>query len=300
MDIKNIFSRRQKILRNQFPDVYQYTFMSENLRTQIVRIINKASRPEEKLGSDNSSNLFREIRNILCDEYGLFFLTNANHYNNPENDVITFVLTEKNIERVLDAIELFLEIFRNLQISFSKPMLSIDDATSIINQRFKEAGFGFRFENGQAIKLDSDYLHNETVKETIKLIHDKKFKSVNEEFLKAHEHFKKGNFSETIVEALKSFESTMKLILKSKNIKYKQEDTASILLKHLFENNFIPPYLSNYLNNLKSILESGIPTIRNKTASHGKGDKEIEITENLALFTLNITGSSINFLLKNL
>lgn len=287
-------------MRNEFPDIYQYTFMSEILRTQIVRIITKASKPVNKLGSDNSSELFLEIRNTLCDEYGLFFLTNPNHYNNPENDLVTFILTERNIERILDSIELFLEIFLNLKINFSKPMLTLNEATLTINQRFKEAGFGFRFENGKAIKVDSDYFHNETVIETLKLIHDKKFKSVNEEFLKAHEHYKKGNFPEAIVDALKSFESTMKLILKRKNIPYKQDDTTSVLLKHLFEQNFYPSYLSNYLNNLKSILESGLPTIRNKTSSHGKGDMEIEVTENLTLFTLNITGACINLLLRNL
>ena len=73
LSVFDLFSKRQKKLRGELPDVYQYTEIPHKLRVQIIHIV------EDALGSENNSEvakIYKEIHQIFCKEYGKFFLTN--------------------------------------------------------------------------------------------------------------------------------------------------------------------------------------------------------------------------------
>lgn len=62
--------------------------------------------------------------------------------------------------------------------------------------------------------------------------------------------------------------------------------------------NLIPAYLQSQFTSLKTMLETGIPTIRNKNAGHGQGADIKEVPEELASYMLHLTATNLLFLLK--
>jgi hypothetical protein len=71
--IYDLFSKRQKRLRGDVPDVYQYTNLPQNFRVQVVHIV------KSTIGNDSdyntpASQIYNYINNTLCREYGVFKL----------------------------------------------------------------------------------------------------------------------------------------------------------------------------------------------------------------------------------
>jgi hypothetical protein len=80
MPIFDIFSKRQKKLRGEVPDVYIYDKLPESLRVQIVHIWWDTIGNNEQyynIYSDGYKNIrasYRLLVEILCREYGTFRL----------------------------------------------------------------------------------------------------------------------------------------------------------------------------------------------------------------------------------
>lgn len=86
------------------------------------------------------------------------------------------------------------------------------DAIEELNVRFRQAGFGYQFEGGQIVRVDSQLLHSEVVKPALVLLADHRFEGAQDEFLSAHAHYRAGEYEDAIVDANRAFESTMKTI----------------------------------------------------------------------------------------
>ncbi|WP_442960093.1 DUF7014 domain-containing protein [Pseudoalteromonas sp. ND6B] len=126
-------------------------------------------------------------------------------------------------------------------------------------------------------------------------------------------HYRKGENGTAILECNKAFESVMKVIIHkqgwlydasenatdSSENKAKTKASASGLIKICFENKLFPDYLQSQLTSLRTLLESSIPTIRNKNNSHGTGLQTVDIPAPLASFTLHMTASTILFLVES-
>lgn len=305
MAIFDLFSKRQKKLRGEVPEIYVYNDIQYELRVQIVHII------KDSIGIENGSYnnpkepeiAYRHIHKILCKEYGEFAL--VDNYSSDEHNVLNFLLTEKNVEKVLDVIELsFKYIYNVINDNFNSYRfhtdveLTPDESIEELNDRFKEHGIGYQFERGEIIKVDSTFIHSEITKPTLTLIWNKKFSGANEEFLKAHEHYRHGRNKECLAEALKAFESTMKIICIEKGWTFSPNDTAKRLIQVCFQKNLVPTYTQNQFTSLQNLLESGIPTIRNKVGGHGQGQVPHEVDDNLTRYGLNLTGTNIIFLIE--
>lgn len=105
-----------------------------------------------------------------------------------------------------------------------------DDAIDELNTRFNQHAIGYRYESGSIIQVDSEYVHSEAVKPALMLLHANGFDGASDEFIRAHEHYRKGRTKEAIAEALKAFESTMKSICAARNWAYPSGATAKTLL----------------------------------------------------------------------
>lgn len=136
------------------------------------------------------------------------------------------------------------------------------------------------------------------MKPTLAVLRGDGFKGANEEFLQAHEHYRHGRHKECLVDALKAFESTMKAICKMQGWPNQPNDTAKALIGTCLSNGLIPPYLESQIGSLRSLLESGIPTVRNKLGGHGQGADPTVVPEYLARYSLNLTATSILFLVE--
>ena len=176
--------------------------------------------------------------------------------------------------------------------------LKPDEAIEDLNSRFLQHGIGYRYESGRIMRIDSEYLHAEVIKPTLALLQDHCYKGANDEFLKAHEHYRKGEIKDCLTNSLKALESTLKTICTIRKWPYNPTDTAKPLLDVCFTNGLFPPYLQSHYSSLRSMLESGVPTVRNKTSGHGQGPEVVPVPPHYAAYGLHMTGSAIQFLIE--
>ncbi|BAY09417.1 STM4504/CBY_0614 family protein [Calothrix sp. NIES-2098] len=295
MKVYDIFSKRQKRLRGEFPDVYQYVDIPQPLRVQIFYILNDVIAAPIDL---HFMKGFSEIYSRLYREYGKLQQAIVG------KDIINLFLFNTQVtEHILDFIELSFQLIdttyrRSITVNENFSKITADEAIAELNFRFREHGVGYQYESGKMIRVDSQIIHTEAVKPVLHLLSDTRFQGANEEFLKAHEHYRHGRYKECLVECLKAFESTMKTIFDSQGWSYQSTDTAKKLIDICFQNNLIPAYLQTQFTSLRSNLESGIPTIRNKNAGHGQGSQLITIPQHFAAYQLHMTASTILFLLE--
>ncbi|MFW0004452.1 MAG: STM4504/CBY_0614 family protein [Coxiella endosymbiont of Dermacentor nuttalli] len=298
MSIFDLFSRRQRKLKGEVPDVYQYDEIPNQLRVQIIHIV------RDVLGPDNSSqatSVYTFVHKTLCKEYGKFSL--VDHYDTDNEAVFNFFLKEQNYEYCLDIIEIFFKVIDNYVreniYNFHSSKQNPDDAIKELNIRFKEAGVGYQFEQGELIRVDSQFIHSEVVKPVLELLgKNKDYRGASAEFLAAHEHYRHQRYKECLNDCLKSFESLMKSIHKKHSWPFNQNDTAKKLINGCLTNGLIPQYLQNQFSSINILLESGVPTIRNKEGGHGQGHEVKEVPEYLASYALHLTATNLLFLIK--
>lgn len=296
-----IFSKRQKRLRGEVPDVYTYDRIPPELRVQVIHIWG------DTLGHDDtrrnrSAEIYTWIHDQLCREYGLLELVNE-PYTTPENKLRMFLGVCKT-EQALDVIELSFRYINillpnaNERYRLGNPSTSADEATAELNERFRWHGVGYQFESGFIIRVDSQFLHSEAVKPTLELLTAKDYVGANAEFLKAFEHYRHNDTKECLNECLKAFESTMKAICLKRKWAFKPTDTAKALIEVCFQNKLIPDLIQSHISGFRSSLESGIPTIRNRMGAHGQGATVVEVPAHYASYMLHLTATTIQFLVE--
>ena len=103
----------------------------------------------------------------------------------------------------------------------------VDNASTELNYRFKQHNPGYEFVNGEIVRIDNKVLHQEVIKPALRLLYEEGFDGAEEEYRKAFEYRRKGDNKNAILEAGKSFESTIKTICDKKGYTYdKTKDIA--------------------------------------------------------------------------
>jgi hypothetical protein len=309
MAVWDLYSKRRKRELGQVPDVFTYDRLSNELRTQIVHIWGEAIGTPYYDAHDSTGKIqetYQEIVQILRREYGVFKLSDARDpqdARDAHSDLTTWFLSEKNDERVLDAIELTFRIIdkycgQSDYIYGRKNRKIADDAIQELNIRFKEHGIGYQFTDGQIVRVDSQFIHAEAVIPALKLLRGKMYAGAQEEFLSAYEHYRHGKKEEALVDACKSFESAMKAICDKRGWTYdKNKATATDLVNICLAEGLIPSFWQTHFAALRAVLQSGIPTARNRQAGHGSGTQtRPEPPDELVSYVLHMTASTILFL----
>jgi AbiJ N-terminal domain 4 len=301
MAIHETFSKRQaRLAKAGQQDVYQYGSLPAPFRIQVVHILNGA------LGSYDENNrpsvtarFWKSIRDTMCREHGVFSLDD-NTYSNPQQECTTYVQRAAT-DRALDIVEIcFQTITGPLRKSGIKWGIEQgpDDAIEELNGRFKEHGIGYQFVKDFLIRIDSQFIHAEVVKPALSLLNIQGFEGPADEFFKAFEHHRHGRDKEAIVEALKSFESTIKAICKARNWQFESTATAKKLIETVFANGLIPSELQNHFSGLRAAMESGLPTVRNKTSGHGQGAVPTTIPPHITAYALHLAAANIVLLVE--
>lgn len=320
MPIHNIYSKRQRELRGETPDVYDYDRCPKPLRVQIVHIISNVlgnhnqyeethkdrygltydllhSNPKVRMAYDF-------IVDTLCHEYGIFQLP-ASHSDCDckMNNLLYFFLQVGDIEQAIDVVELSFNLIDERTRDFNylgknSAEKDADDAINELNARFKEHGIGYCFTDGRIIRIDSEFIHSEVVLPALKILDQERYSGAQQEFLAAHDHYRHGNTKEALNECLKSLESVMKSICDSREWPYDERATANNLVEICFENNLIPSFWQAQFNALRSLLVSGVPTARNKLSGHGQGAEPSAVPDYIAGYVLHLTAAAIVFLAK--
>jgi len=307
MGVFDIYHKRKQLREKAgHPDVYRYGYLPKGLRIQIMYIWRTAIGLPRTGPYDYDdkfpNNVWISIHDILCRELGLLSLVRER--DSAFENCCGFLLEESNVDKVLSLIEVS---FRMIERVCSKlpsyDTASVtqepDDAIDELNARFKEHGIGYQYVGGEIIKVDSQYIHTEVVRSGLSLLQQAGFDGASEEFLTAHEHYRKGRNKEAIGEALKAFESTMKSICASMGWTVPPNATAKPLLDVCFENGLIPQALASHFNSLRTTLESGLPTVSNRLARHGQGQKTVRVPNHVAAYALHLTATNIVFLVES-
>ena len=307
-----IFSKRQKRSRGEVPDVYQYETIPPELRVQVVYIWKDIwgevdSRYERKFGAPLHAYEF--IHEVLGRGHSVFRLDKGSDY---DEIVMNFLLHTKETEKVIDVIETSFryidQIVRDnfngfmsqrLSYGLKRSRLSPDEAINELNYQFREHGVGYQYESGQIVKVESQFAHSEVVKPALSFLSDRMYKGANEEFLKAHEHYRKRNHKDCMNNCLKAFESCLKTICKKRKWHYDSEKaTANDLIQIVLSQGLIPVFMESHFSGLKSALGSGLSTLRNRRAGHGQGPDKIVVPEYVAAYALHLSASNILLLAK--
>src|SRR5262245_14292220 len=306
MTITDLFSKRQKRLRGEAPDVFVYDMIPQELRVQIVHILRDALGDEQEYQyGDMVTRAYATIVTLLCREYGLFDLRDSKDYGdrNYLSELFNFILREVDVERVLDAVELAFQVisaesrrwdYRHHEYAAEEA----DGAVAELNARFQQHGVGYRFEANEIIRIDSELLHSEVVKPALSFLHAPPFKAAQDEFLLAYEHYRHGRSKEALAECLKSLESTMKVIAAKRDWQHDANATAKRLLDLMIEKELVPQFWAQHFSGLRAMLESGVPTVRNRLGGHGQGTEIVVVPNHLVAFALHQTAAAIVFLVS--
>lgn len=310
MGIYETFSKRQKKLeKSGQQDIYQYDTLPVPFRVQVIHIWNDAiGRYYEPQGYSHdgpspSNVCWHLIHATLARELGVPVLAGKPD-TNPKGRCILY-LTNADTQAALDIIELSFRVIDEgirkmdyYQRQVSGITQDTDDAIEELNHRFKEHSIGYQYLGGKIVRLDSQFAHAEIVKPALSLLNKAGFDGPADEFIRAFDHYKHGRDKEAVAEALKAFESTMKAICAARKWTHPPNATAVPLIKVLCEKGLIPPELESHFAALRTAMESGLPTISNKTSRHGQGPTPVEIPPHFVAFALHLAAANIVFLVE--
>ena len=298
----------------EHPDVYQYEVLPDEFRRQVIYILNSTlgryddqySSRFSSLSEPSANGRWRTLFSCFAEAIGEFSLGDGR--DNPFAQCTQYVLTAP-AKRVLDFIDLAFhyidtDLRQDSEYLFRVPgagfqYIRLDEAIETLNQRFEEHRIGYQFKDGELIKQTDQYVHEEVMLPALTLLSDPRFRGAQEEFLSAHRHYREQQYKEAIADALKAFESTMKSILDERGWEYDRErDTVNTLIRLLFEHHLIPQMLQSQFPNLRGLLESGLPTVRNRTSGHGQGAEPVVVPKFVAEYALHMAAANIVFLVQ--
>ena len=300
MTLPNTFSRRNGLLNRQDPDVFIYDKIEQKVRTQFLQIIVACFGDYDLYTNSSTNRVWIELRDTMREEKGVDALSRDTH--NPEMELRSWVNMEGDTRLLIDFFDLSLRLMdsrvRNNQISFTGKK-SADFSIKKVNSRFMEAGFGYQFENKVLLKISSTLLHQEVLIPALILISDPKFQAVDTEFRKAHEAFRGADYESSLIECAKAFESTFKILGSERGWPNSTNLSSSKLVDLAFSQNFIPTWMQTSFSALRALLESAVPTPRNRVAGHGAGTVPRTVTQELAALQIYQTAAVIQFLVTH-
>jgi HEPN domain-containing protein len=293
--ILDLYSSRQA-KADSAADVWSYDQIPSRLRVQVSNIVSGA------LGTDdNAAAIYEYVSREVAHEHGIAGL--ARQQGKPFAEVHDCLRASQNTLLWLDVVELCLRLIERYCGRYDQHQrrergITIPSANAVeeLNERFRRAGFGYRYESGKIIRIDSEFLHQEITRPALELLSDPRFAGANEEFRAAHDHLKAGENKDCAVDALNALESTMKAICDAKGWKYDKGAGASDLLKVLHRRNLFPDFADQSFEQLVATLKWGLPAVRNEAGGDGQGSVPVEVPTYVAVYALNLAASKIRLL----
>lgn len=302
LSIHDVYSKRAKRASGNFGDVYEYDTMPKTLRVQIQQIFDDALGDKYDTNEQGPSKSWNAIRDIVRKEHGIHTLQGK---PSSTDDIPHCLEHSENIMLLLDVLETGLWViethFRNFDLTDRRRRgikLAPREAVSDANTRMREAAFGFQYERGKLIRVDSQIVHAEVVKPALHLLSDPRFSGAEKEYLDAHAHYRQSEFKDAIVDANNAFESTLKTICELRKWEVKSGARASDLLKVVRQNGLMPDYLDNSFDQLYGTLANGLPKVRNNEGGHGDGSTPKEVPQHVAAYALHLAATNIVFMVE--
>ena len=177
----NIFSKRQKRLRDDKLDVYQYDDLPKELRVQIVQIWQRFFEQHAIKTQHDPNYSYQNIVEYLRHERGVIKLPSSGTVTGDGylGELAKYFDQEQDIEKALDVVEASFRaieeknnFIRELRLPSVNEILDsrVSDAIDNLNFRFNEHGVGYRYESTQIIRIDDEFIHEEVVKPALRIL----------------------------------------------------------------------------------------------------------------------------------
>ncbi|MDE0712561.1 MAG: hypothetical protein OXH60_10565 [Rhodospirillales bacterium] len=306
MAVIDLFSHQKQVAEGGTPDVFTYDSLPERLLVQVIHIWKDAIGPYYQaqgyeLEEPPHNNVgWQYIHDTIAREHGVFQLGRIDRI---DERCQTYLRKSPSVDASLDLIEMsFRYVDRHVRqcSQYEREDLGIavtaDAAIEELNERFRRAGVGYRFEGGMLIRVDSELVHSEVVLPALHFLQHKGFEGPRGEFLKAHAHFRAGETKAAVIEANNAFESTLKTICDQRGWSYPERPRASDLLKVVREKGLLPNYLDQSFDQLTATLKSGLPKVRGEEGGHGQGSIARPTPQYVAAYALHLAAAQILFL----
>jgi hypothetical protein len=135
--------------------------------------------------------------------------------------VIDFLLQEEGQEKVLDVVEASFRLLTRLRSSPEWQnrisQQKFDRAVTELNAGFREYGIGYQYENGEMVRVESQFIHAEVVKPALVLPSAKEYAEAKAK-------------PQCLNDRVKTFESTMKATCTKRECSVKSKDTVKELI----------------------------------------------------------------------
>ena len=305
MTIADLFSKRHQKTRPEARDVHQSTQITAPLRVHIAHILRDLFGHRVTYDLNGCVEAFGEIEQALCGEYGLCILPTkpTDLTTTPDARVIDFLLHEEDQQKIIDLVEVSFRLLTRLRLSpewqSRITQEKFDRAVAELNARFREYGIGYQYENGEIVRVESQFIHAEVVKPALALLSAEEYAEANAEFLKALEHCRKGETKECLNECLKSFESTMRAICTKRKWAFKSKDTAKELIDVCLKNGLTPPLIHSHIRGVRATLARGIPTVSNRLSGRRQEVQLVDVPPHYASYMLHLTAATIQFFIES-
>ena len=306
--IKDLFFRRMKSLKGQIPDYYNYV-LTQTIRHKLIgTILDHRYQKKDPIYSaiDQEYDELEEWIIMLEREFG----KNISNEYIPDKKIQDF-LFKCELEEFLTAIELLLTLkfsnmnhfyddYGRLQATFSSLITKINSIFKIDKIGYEIIPVGLENLPFIVVPFNSQYLHLETIKQPIDLMYNEEFKGALNEFQKALDKYRINDFENAIINANKSYESTLKSILIFKKITFDEgKDKLPQLIDKVKSANIIDSTLETVFKSFWPVLKNGPNNIRNLSGiAHGQGIDVKKVEKTYADFVLRTVGTYIVFLIE--
>jgi hypothetical protein len=309
MPIFDTFTKRKReAARAGKPEVYQYDLVPEALRVQVFYMWREALGGYQEMGpfdysaAPPSNRRWETIRNSVARERGVLSLSGKDEDPFRQcGHLLLFGDTDDALEiiemtfRYIDVVMRRLDDWQREQEGLTQ---SAEEAIAELNHRLKEHRVGYQYQGGMLVRVDSQLLHNEATVPAIQLLNEQGFEGALDEFMRAHDHYRKGELKDANVDALNALESTLKAICDKRKWKYSSSATATDLVRIVAGKGLLPPELQSHFHHLIKAMKSGLPPLRHNYGGHGQGSDVKDVADHLAAYSLHLMASNIVLLIE--
>jgi hypothetical protein len=254
---------------------------SKPLRVSLVRILDRFSdwggwNDNENFTADNATEALKTF-------FGREHLEAFDEANKRVKCDFSGLLRSGYPSEVIDAVEAW----------FDQNPRRLDDCERELNDLLEMNRSPWRFVNGEAILVDSEYLYEEVQARTLRLLREGRAFGALEEFQGAIRDLQAGECKDAVVKAHKSVESVMKTALGTSD-----HVTFGALLTRLIESELVPEYYKEFLTHFEKLALGAVKERNRPGTGHGQGPSPTEVPRSLAEFAVNLAGSVNLFIIK--
>ena len=284
-------SRRLAEEKGELSDIFIYDKIPDSFRNRFCHLFVNTIQVAGFI-DDTYRVLEAEGAKVL----GLPELGSSRYYR---KNITDFIQKHTDSSTVLDLIEFYLYKFYFDLGGKENPNTTFGRAISETNHWFQYDNLGYRFENGQIVRIDNQIIYREALQPALKLLSDPRFAGANQEMLAAYDSRRNGNNADALTNANKAFESVIKSICEEKGYTYdKDKDAAKKLIDILKTEGFFPAYMNPHIDGIRITLETGLPVVRNKKGGHGQGQAVTPVPDEYVGYALNLAATNIVFLAR--